>query len=328
MPTTGNKAGAVYGLRVGWLHQPPDRLAAYAAIAAISFIAFMASRLIEGPASMVLSAFGVSACGWAWLLARALFDPAPHDAWWPRIVVAILTVAGAISVAAPDGVTRTVAGNFYALSGSAALLLTFVEPFQRHGCTLSRVETRFRYAFVAVFALLVGASVLGAWATPEPVEALCAAVSLGTGLVAAAFRRRHPLKVSDPVRPRQVSRPATEDDFALAARLSRLLQDEDIHTEPDLRMGDLAARLGQPEHRISRCISACLDFPNFNRLINHHRITQARRDLAAPDETRSILEIALDCGFATVGPFNRAFKAETGLTPRDYRAANARRDRT
>jgi AraC-like DNA-binding protein len=34
---------------------------------------------------------------------------------------------------------------------------------------------------------------------------------------------------------------------------------------------------------------------------------------------RPILLIAFDCGFASVGPFNRAFKAETGLTPRMFR---------
>jgi AraC-like DNA-binding protein len=34
---------------------------------------------------------------------------------------------------------------------------------------------------------------------------------------------------------------------------------------------------------------------------------------------RPILSIALDLGFASIGPFNRAFKAITGLTPGDFR---------
>ena len=33
-----------------------------------------------------------------------------------------------------------------------------------------------------------------------------------------------------------------------------------------------------------------------------------------------ISTIALDAGFASLGPFNRAFKIETGKTPSDYRA--------
>jgi AraC-like DNA-binding protein len=31
------------------------------------------------------------------------------------------------------------------------------------------------------------------------------------------------------------------------------------------------------------------------------------------------LTIALDAGFQSLGPFNRAFKAHTGMTPTDFR---------
>ena len=32
-----------------------------------------------------------------------------------------------------------------------------------------------------------------------------------------------------------------------------------------------------------------------------------------------VLTIALDAGFASITPFNRAFKADTGLTPTEFR---------
>jgi AraC-like DNA-binding protein len=32
-----------------------------------------------------------------------------------------------------------------------------------------------------------------------------------------------------------------------------------------------------------------------------------------------VLTIALDAGFQSIGPFNRAFKADTGLTPTEFR---------
>jgi len=41
-----------------------------------------------------------------------------------------------------------------------------------------------------------------------------------------------------------------------------------------------------------------------------------------------ILTIALDAGFQSIGPFNRAFKAHTGMTPSEFRRgglAQARR---
>lgn len=38
-----------------------------------------------------------------------------------------------------------------------------------------------------------------------------------------------------------------------------------------------------------------------------------------------ILTIALDAGFGSLGPFNRAFRAETGLTPTEFRRLSAAR---
>jgi AraC-like DNA-binding protein len=32
-----------------------------------------------------------------------------------------------------------------------------------------------------------------------------------------------------------------------------------------------------------------------------------------------VTTIALDAGFQSLGPFNRAFKSETGVTPTEYR---------
>jgi AraC-like DNA-binding protein len=37
-----------------------------------------------------------------------------------------------------------------------------------------------------------------------------------------------------------------------------------------------------------------------------------------------VLTIAMDSGFQSLGPFNRAFKADTGLTPTEYRRRMAR----
>ncbi len=106
--------------------------------------------------------------------------------------------------------------------------------------------------------------------------------------------------------------------------MRELLQADAIDSEPDLRIGDVAARLGEPEYRVSQCISAALGFANFNRLINHHRVERAKARLADPTETGSILEIAFDCGFGSIGPFNRAFKDQVGSTPRAFRRAAAR----
>lgn len=298
----------------------PDRLIVHTCIAAAAFVAYILARETQGVLSMGFAAVGVSACGWSWLLARALFDPAQHDARWPRLVVLVLILSGGVAVLAPSAsLLSKLANNLYVLSGSGALLMTFVEPFQRHGCDLTRAELRFRAVFVGVFALLVGVAVLAAWKAPERVEMVCAAVGLAGALAAVLYRRSHPL--ATPGLAASARRPATEKERLLAGRLERLLADDAVHLEPDLRIGDIAARLGEPEHRVSRCVSAATGFPNFNRLINHHRVEAAKSLLAASDAPRSILQVALDCGFASLGPFNRAFREETGMTPRVWRAA-------
>ncbi|WGM39660.1 AraC family transcriptional regulator [Caulobacter sp. NIBR1757] len=305
----------------GLLPRPPGRLPAYAAVAGAAFVAYILSKVLEGGPARVFEVFGVSACGWAWLLTRALFDPARQDAWWPRLVAGVVAVSGAATVLWPNGgPVSDVAENLYALSGSAALVLTLVEPFQRHGCAISGAERRFRRAFGLIFLGLVSASVLAAWSAPEPVKVVSALVGLAAAGAAVTFRLRHPLSLEAPEK-----KQATAEDRRLADRLMRLLQEDAIHTEPELRIADVARRLNEPEHRVSRAISAGLGFANFNRLINHHRVEQAKQALASDDD-RSILEIALDCGFGSIGPFNRAFKAETGMTPKAYRAGRRQAD--
>lgn len=311
-------------------HRPwrsPGRLQAYGALCATSFICYIAGRLSGGGVEVPFLMVGVGACGWAWLLTRALFDPAPRDVWWPRIVAGVIAVTGAVSVGTPadDGLSRLF-DNAYAVSGSAALLLTFIEPFHGRRPDMTSREKGFRIAFLVVYGSLVAVSVLGLAVPGDSgrdnlIKGACAVIGLAGGLAAVWFRLRHPLALLDRSPP--VRRAPTREETRLAERLLALLRDEAIDTEPDLRIGDVAARLGQPEYKVSQCISTALGFPNFNRLINHHRIERARRLLADPDQHRPILEIAFECGFGSVGPFNRAFKDQAGMTPRAFRAARA-----
>lgn len=312
----------------GRLWPAPGRLRTYGLIMVGAFVSYMLSHGIggEGPVWTALEMVGAGACGWAWLIARALFDPAKRDAWWPRIVAGVVAVTGALSVLSLPGLAGRVIDNSYALSGSAVLLLTFVEPFLRFR-DLPAGERRFRFVFVAVYALLVAVSILapgGAELTPEAargialLKSLCALGGLIAGTAAVAFRVRRPLAAEGASRPRRV---ATEDDERLARRVLDLLDREAVHTEPNLKVADIAARLGQPEYRVSQAVTTVLGFENFNRLINHHRIALAKRLLADAGRRRSILDVAFECGFGSVGPFNRAFKAETGVTPRAFRLA-------
>jgi AraC-like DNA-binding protein len=65
---------------------------------------------------------------------------------------------------------------------------------------------------------------------------------------------------------------------------------------------------------------------NFDQLVNRHRIRDACRLLEDPVSTRPVLEISGSVGCASLGPFDRAFKAATGLTPSASRAGRMARD--
>jgi len=107
---------------------------------------------------------------------------------------------------------------------------------------------------------------------------------------------------------------------ALLRRLQHLMTVERAYRREALTIGSLAAELGVPEYRLRQLINEGLGHRNFNAFLNHYRIDEARGALADPtQEEVPILTIALDAGFQSVGPFNRAFKAATGVTPSEFR---------
>ena len=92
------------------------------------------------------------------------------------------------------------------------------------------------------------------------------------------------------------------------------------YTTPGLGIRQLARILAVPEHRLRQLINQGLGYRNFSTFLNSYRIDLACRQLADPAlDHVPILTIALDAGYGSIGPFNRAFKSITGKTPSEYR---------
>ena len=110
---------------------------------------------------------------------------------------------------------------------------------------------------------------------------------------------------------------------SLAPALQGLMVDQRAYRAEDLTVASLAARLAVHEYRLRRLINQRLGHRNFNAFVNGFRLDQARHALADPTRRElPVLTIALDSGFQSIGPFNRAFKAATGLTPTEFRKEN------
>lgn len=110
----------------------------------------------------------------------------------------------------------------------------------------------------------------------------------------------------------------------LAQALHHLMVQERAYRGEDLSVASLAARLAVPEYRLRRLINQRLGHRNFNAYVNGFRLADARDALADPKRRAlPVLTIALEAGFQSIGPFNRAFKAATGLTPTEFRRENS-----
>ena len=116
----------------------------------------------------------------------------------------------------------------------------------------------------------------------------------------------------------------SEADRKLIDALMRLMADERIYRHDHLTIGMLATKLKIPEYRLRRLINQKLGYRNFNAFLNNHRIEEAKAALADPTQAEvPVITIAMDAGFQSLGPFNRAFKATTGVTPSEYRKLKA-----
>ena len=119
------------------------------------------------------------------------------------------------------------------------------------------------------------------------------------------------------------SRPEIEPALiepALLIRLERLMTVERAYRREGLTIGSLAALMRLPQYRLRQIINEGLGHRNFNAFLNRYRIDEAKAALAdSGQKDVPILTIAMDAGFRSLGPFNRAFKADTGLTPTEFR---------
>lgn len=108
----------------------------------------------------------------------------------------------------------------------------------------------------------------------------------------------------------------------LVAGINALLIGDKKYLTPHLKMIDIANDLGVSEYKVSQTIRYHFSAPNFNQFINSFRIKHAQQLFThASTHHWTVLVIALESGFSSVTSFNRAFKAELGCAPTEYRRA-------
>jgi AraC-like DNA-binding protein len=142
------------------------------------------------------------------------------------------------------------------------------------------------------------------------------------GFCAAMLRMRQADLFGAAPAPVAAARPsASTGDDALVARLLGFMAEHKPHRDETLSIARLAAQLGEQEYRLRRTINGQLGHRNFAAFLNFYRLAEVKAALADPEQREvPIITIALDAGFGSLGPFNRAFREAEGMTPSEYRA--------
>jgi AraC-like DNA-binding protein len=175
--------------------------------------------------------------------------------------------------------------------------------------------------------LVLRGSPAPAWLDTLNVAAIAMALGVGlaflVGFRPAAIETLFGSPAEPPANPApaRVTPPAeVGPDVQWLERLSRLMTVDCVYRDPELSLASLAQRVGLPEHRLRELIHRELGYRNFPAFVNEHRLQEVEHKLAdAAFDRRPILTLALEAGFGSIGPFNRAFRERHGMTPTEYR---------
>ncbi len=101
--------------------------------------------------------------------------------------------------------------------------------------------------------------------------------------------------------------------------LKRLMEEEKLFLNPELKASEVASRIGIPTYQLSHLLSIKSEY-NFFDFINSYRVEEVVKLLSEPNnEHLTILGIGLEAGFNNKSSFNRAFKKFTGNTPSSFK---------
>lgn len=138
-----------------------------------------------------------------------------------------------------------------------------------------------------------------------------------SGIKMLTLERSIALVISGEAQTRDTGESKKSFDADKAEQLQRLISEEEVFRVNGLSVSDLATRMGIKEYQLRNLINRTLGHRNFTDFLNEYRLSFVKKQLVETD--LPILSIALDAGYKSISPFNRAFKNKFGITPSQYR---------
>ena len=269
-----------------------------------------------------------------WLFAAALFDDSFRLRWWHGALWLLMVVLGAVECVAGSrilSIALTSSSIVFAALAVVPTLTTWQGDLLegRRRLRLFIVIASATYSALTAIAYLTGdidptkgpstpLAAVALVAIVAPIAWLTLGLRPSQGLFATLAEPVVAPALTAAPSPAEVVNPAQ------VAALERAMTVDRIYRQDGLAIAQLAERLGMPEYRLRRLINQALGYRNFSSFLNFYRIADAKAALADPAQAEvPVLTIALDAGFSSLGPFNRAFKAETGMTPSEFRRQNS-----
>jgi AraC-like DNA-binding protein len=268
-----------------------------------------------------------------WLFARAVFE-ATWPRWWILAGFGLLAVCvwvifiGADSYGSDWVNVASIVTHIASLTAVAHALWIAAKG---RSDDLIEQRRRFRVIFIAIVAAQVGVVLVvelllrgaePAWLVFLNVSVIAV---LTVGLAIPLLRPNPEFFAPVQARGTGTSDREAEDLSPSESVLKQALlsaMSEGAYQQSGLNIRTLAEQLGHTEHQLRKLINGRLGFRNFSAFLNSYRIPEAKKILADAGQVRTpVLTIALDLGYGSLGPFNRAFKAATNMTPTEYRQA-------
>lgn len=341
--------GAVIGLAMLFVIlevRLPDRKTRYLALVlTASVMAYLLLGCADAgrwPREWLIGLRLLAVCGpyCFWALSRLLFEDRFSFRPWHAVIVSVMLVSSVTrSLLEQDSSANIMLlprlGVTLPALGLALHVMWRVVRDRRDD--LSEVRRSFRLVFLGAGATFTIVILLSRWLWElKPIMAevrlVQALAFLGLKLVVVSqlieFR---PLmltmyKGSQLPKNEQIVPSDTSEDAELVERILNAMQQKNIYREAGLTISELATQICLPEYRLRKLINQHLGYRNFTDFLNSWRLREAAERLRDPSQMRiPILTIALEVGYGSIGPFNRAFKSFMGVTPSEYRRGNGDR---
>jgi AraC-like DNA-binding protein len=268
--------------------------------------------------------------GLFWLFARAWFNDETAIGWRSWALIAIM--AAAVTTMALVHPART--PLFYTAAVTMRLLMFgfaaggLCAAWQGRDGDLVETRRGLRLRMivaVGLYVVAVNTIEMGVYSGPLP-RIWLSLIEIGILLItfsfcAAMFASREADLFASPGRAvPAIAVTPTQSEDPLAARLLTHMETMRPYRDETLTVAGLAAQLGEPEYRLRRIVNGALGHRNFAAFLNGYRLAEVKQALADPEQREvPILTIALDAGFGSLGPFNRAFREAEGMTPSAWR---------